>query len=147
MYAGAEIINDQQFGQAVLISAELARARDLSNPLSPAPAGLTDLHLRTIYSLLCRLWAHAGRIVKDRSAAVQFQMGLLADSMRFFLYRARNIYSKRWALSTSVMLLESILWQEKRIHVRATTRDAAMQRSAALPVYWGTWQFEPFFFL
>lgn len=116
MYLSTEINNDAQFAQALLISAEVARARDLAVPLATQLQGLTDLHLRTIYSLLCRLWGHAARIVKERSGAVQFQMGLLADSMRFFLARARNIYAKRWALSTAVMLLESILLQEKRIH-------------------------------
>jgi len=63
------------------------------------------------------MWSHLGPMVKDRSSAVQFQLALVADAMRFFLYTTRNMFSKRWALATAVLLSESVLIQEKRIHV------------------------------
>jgi len=116
MYIGAEITSDAQFAQAFLISEELAYARDLHTPLPTHIHGLTDMQLKSIYQILQRLWSHVGRMVKDRSSAVQFQLALVADAMRFFLYTTRNMYSKRWALATAVLLSESVLIQEKRIH-------------------------------
>lgn len=70
-------------------------------------------------------------MVKDRSSAVQFQLALVADAMRFFLYTTRNMFSKRWALATAVLLSESVLIQEKRIHVRRSARQCdALQTHA-----------------
>jgi len=51
MYLAAEITSDRQFAQAFLISEELANARDLHTPLAAQIPGLTDVHLKAIYSV------------------------------------------------------------------------------------------------
>ena len=81
------------------------------------------------------LWSHLGRMTRDKSNPTQFQLGLASDCMRFvfcclelsivrwmtlshrfFVFETRNKYSKRWALVTATLLLESVLVQAKRIH-------------------------------
>lgn len=104
MYLATEIHTDDQFAQAFLISQELAQARELHSPLPETLPGLVDAHLKAIYAVLIRLWTHAGRMVKDRSNAVQFQLALVADAMRFFLYTTKNMYSKRY-VNDSISLI------------------------------------------
>jgi hypothetical protein len=115
MYTAAEINNDSQFNDCALITQEIMRKTDLNSALEPISA-LSDPNLRTIYTILARLWSLCGPCVKERSSSTQFLLALAGDSMRFFLYRCRNIYSKRWALLTASALIEAVIKQEKRVH-------------------------------
>jgi hypothetical protein len=51
MYIAATLRSDAQFAQAVLISREIAQARDLHTPLPTHIEGLSDAHVKAIYAV------------------------------------------------------------------------------------------------